>query len=123
MKIGRASLLAACLVGACEVASATSFSTAIGVSNLTKDQERKFEQRACLAHGVGMDAAQGAGYAKGNDFRLTHVNVRCKPHRYVERQPVAYEVYCRRDERDKWDCSHAEEKLFARINGTTFSVG
>ncbi len=123
MKIGRATFLAICLAGACGVAGATSFSTALGVSNLTKAQERTFEQRACLAHGVGMDAAQGAGYPKGNDFKLTVVNVRCKPHRYIERQPVAYEVYCRRAAQDDWDCSQAEEKLFARINGTTFSVG
>jgi hypothetical protein len=123
MKIGRAWLLAAGLAGASCASHATTFSAAIGVSNLTKAQERRFEQRACLPHGVALDAAQGVGHAQRNDFKLTMVTVRCMPHRYIERQPVAYEVYCRRAERDRWDCSHAEEKLFARINGTTFSVG
>ncbi len=123
MKTGRASLLAIGLGGACGLAHATTFSTALGVSNLTKEQERRIEQRACLVHGVEMEAAQGSGFRQGNDFKLTRVTARCKPHRYVERQPVAYEVYCRRDEIDKWDCSHAEEKLFARIDGTTFSIG
>ncbi len=124
MTNGRASLLTACL--ACIVAGearATTFSSALGISNLTKGQEKRFEERACRPHGVGMYAAEGVGYPKGNDFKLTMVNVRCDPHRHVEGQPVAYEVYCRRDPQDAWDCGHAEERLFARIDGTMFSIG
>ena len=59
-----------------------------------------------------MEAAEGTGYATRNDFKLTKVNVRCKPHRHIDGQPVAYEVFCTREVQGKWDCSHAEEKLF-----------
>jgi len=126
MKAACAWLLAGCLVGASSAAigesRGTTYAAAIGITNLTRKQATKFEKLACLPHNIGMDAAEGTGYAQGNDYKLTQVNVRCKPHRHIDGQPVAFEVFCTREVQGKWDCSHAEEKLFARINGTTFSI-
>jgi hypothetical protein len=124
MKGAYACLLAGCLASAAEGGEqrGTTFAAAIGITNLTKKQAIKFEKLACLPHDTGLDAAEGTGYATRNDYKLTRVYVRCKPHRHIDGQPVAYVVYCTRAVQGKWDCSHAEETLFARINGTTFSI-
>lgn len=118
-------LSAGCLASAITIGAtqAATLSATIGVTNLTRAQEKRLEALACLPHGVGMYAAEGAGYAKGNDFKMTMVNVRCAAHRHIERHPVAYEVYCRRDVPGKWDCARAEEKLFVRVDGAIYNVG
>jgi hypothetical protein len=120
-----AALLASCLAStlAGGDAQATTLSAAMGISNLTRAQEERFERIVCRPHHVGLYAAEGTGFATGNDFRMTNVNLRCDPHREIAHQPVAYEIYCRREVSEKWECAHAEEKMFVRLGDTTYNIG
>lgn len=79
-----------------------------------------FQQIACSdRYAVLLDKAEASdqtGTGKLDDSK--NVFVRCRPHRWIEGQPVKYQVECRRaDLASAWECDPGRESMLARVGG------
>ena len=80
-----------------------------GPFNLPRAERRELEQAACLKpHGVKVDESSGP-FGKVLTGRAL-----CKPHDYVDKLPIQYEVTCSR-EGEAWNCSNERQYLLAKV--------
>ena len=79
---------------------------------LPRAERRALEQAACLKpHGVKMEESSG-NYVKDGLWG----KARCKPHDYVDKLPIQYEVTCAL-EGEAWNCFNEFQYLRAKVGG------
>ena len=110
----------ASFIGASDASSASVPSRAILLFDLKPAESVLFQQIACSdRYAVRLEKAEASdetGTGKLDDSK--HVFVRCRPHRWIEGQPVKYQVECRRaDLASAWECDAGRESMLARVGG------
>ena len=79
---------------------------------MPRAERRALEQAACLKpHGVKVEESSG--------YYLRTVlwgRARCKPHDYVDKLPIQYQVTCAL-EGDAWNCFNEHQFLLAKVGG------
>ena len=84
---------------------------AYGPFKLPRAERRELEQAACLKpHGVKVEELSGT-FGKVLTGRA-----RCKPHDYVDKLPIQYEVTCTR-EGEAWNYCTEHQYLLAKVGG------
>jgi len=79
---------------------------------LPRAERRALEQAACLKpHGVRMEESSGYYWKDG-----LHGMARCKPHDYVDKLPIQYQVSCALED-EAWNCFNEHWFLLAKVGG------
>ena len=87
-----------------------------GPFKLPRAERRALEQAACLKpHGVKVEESSGS-FGKVLTGRA-----RCKPHDYVDKHPIHYEVTCTL-KGEAWNCSNERQYLLAKVGGRELSL-
>ena len=79
---------------------------------LSRAERRTLEQAACLkSHGVKVEETSGFYWTDG-----LRGMARCKPHDYVDKLPIQYQVSCAL-EGEAWNCFNEHWFLLAKVGG------